>query len=769
MNWVWLAEIIFVLILVISCGEKHIQFDRYGGLDGYRGSNNSGYFRVEKIRNRWWFTTPDNHLFISFGANSINFNGDYVPTLGYSIFRHNLLAKFGGEDFLKWRNEVRKRFEILNFNTLGSWTDDGISVFADTIPYTINLALARRAVLRGVPVVNTGWWTGFPDVFDNSFEIVCDEIARESIEKNLFPPYPYPEADQVGGYMGWDRKNDPYLIGYFLENELNWFGDASFWEMKSYTLTDDFIALPSSFAGKMQWVSFLKSKYTLAELNDAYGTEFFSWDELLTLTSLPDDPQHPSIKEDKGEFLQEISDRFFSVTTEAIRRYDPNHLILCARFASDVPDEVLRSASRYCDVISINDYYITQNLISDSIFGEAEERWMRFYQITKEEVGGRPFILSEFGIRAWDSGNPNSWGAGWWVDYQEERAEYFAQVVRKLLFLESAGEYFVAGFHWFEWEDEPKLGRFDGENSNYGLNSIRDEPYLILQREIGNSIEEFYRLILGEESKKIESPSISLYETSSGVSIKMGGGENYEVVVSTARTFEGAETIIISTDKDEFILPLSSGLWWITARTARGNYWSRFSVPLSFEVAEKCGDFSSLFSWRNYRPFRIPDTSPGIAIMLPASEPSFTLENGVHFVFPATEPILFAVFTVNSYSRLNPIRGGEGVRLSLEAELCSQFYFENFQIEVYPLNTQNGEGVIAPSTAYIGIAFYNKEGDKVYDTGIPVSGVIDALTWNTLNLHISANVKSIEIYVDTSNPDVPLDQILAVGFRFYEG
>jgi len=38
----------------------------------------------------------------------------------------------------------------------------------------------------------------------------------------------------------------------------------------------------------------------------------------------------------------------------------------------------------------------------------------------------------------------------------------------------------VVGYHWFEHADEPAEGRFDGENSNYGLVNIRDEPWSIL-------------------------------------------------------------------------------------------------------------------------------------------------------------------------------------------------------------------------------------------------------------------------------------------------
>ena len=35
----------------------------------------------------------------------------------------------------------------------------------------------------------------------------------------------------------------------------------------------------------------------------------------------------------------------------------------------------------------------------------------------------------------------------------------------------------IVGFHWFEHADQPAEGRFDGENSNFGIVSINDEVY----------------------------------------------------------------------------------------------------------------------------------------------------------------------------------------------------------------------------------------------------------------------------------------------------
>jgi hypothetical protein len=39
--------------------------------------------------------------------------------------------------------------------------------------------------------------------------------------------------------------------------------------------------------------------------------------------------------------------------------------------------------------------------------------------------------------------------------------------------------YFL-GAHWFQWQDQPVLGRMDGENYNIGLVDVTNRPYLEL-------------------------------------------------------------------------------------------------------------------------------------------------------------------------------------------------------------------------------------------------------------------------------------------------
>jgi hypothetical protein len=60
----------------------------------------------------------------------------------------------------------------------------------------------------------------------------------------------------------------------------------------------------------------------------------------------------------------------------------------------------------------------------------------------------------------------NRWGR------KQDRADHFERYVRALVRMP-----FVVGYHWFEYFDQPAEGRFDGENSNYGLVSGQDEPW----------------------------------------------------------------------------------------------------------------------------------------------------------------------------------------------------------------------------------------------------------------------------------------------------
>jgi hypothetical protein len=148
-------------------------------------------------------------------------------------------------------------------------------------------------------------------------------------------------------------------------------------------------------------------------------------------------------------------ERYLSLIGDAIKRYDANHLNLGIRFGGSPPEGVMR-LGRSFDVCSINvyDYEPTAQL-------------KRVYEAT-----GRPIMIGEFhfGVPA------DGLGAGLvQTADQIERGKGYRYYVEQAAALPC-----FVGAHWFQWTDEPVLGRFDGENYNIGLVDVTNRPYVEL-------------------------------------------------------------------------------------------------------------------------------------------------------------------------------------------------------------------------------------------------------------------------------------------------
>ncbi len=752
-----LIFLLFSLLTVISCKKeeyKSITFDSYGGIENLQGHNESGFFRAELIDGRWWLLDPLNNAFLSLGADSVSFYADFAPALNYSPYFHNVMAKFGGAEQKHrtlWAEEVIERYILLGFNTIGSWGD--VEYFKGRVPYTFNLNFTPEAVkysgINNVPTVSKGWWIGFPDVFDIRFEENCKEVAQRKITEEM--------------------KNDSYLIGYFTDNELNWFGGNQFWYNPVHTLADDFISAPADYSGKQFWVNeFLQKKkgYTLESLNAAYGTNFTSWDEVLSISQLPNSPSYPAIENDKREFLFEVGEQYFRVTNEAIKSADPNHLNLCARFASDAPDEIVQKAGKYCDVLSVNDYYTLDNEISNQLLGDPRERWKRLYRNTKVESGGKPFILTEFSIRARDSGLPNSWGAGWWVDYQEERGQFYRDVLDRLLWL-NEDENFLVGAHWFEWVDEPATGRFDGENSNYGLNNIKDEPYLMLYNMLGNYNQEVYYRLLQLKYNKLPQVELlypedeEIFEGSVDRFTWRGTKETktYTLLISPFRTFPDSMVIKILVDEnpEETGIALTQGRWfWTVSPTGEDIILGDFAKPRSFIITQDktlCGNFSNPSNWQNYLETPVPDNSDGSALILP------DLKN--------TEAIM-AVFTINSLGKNNAVNGGMGGRVILKSIDCREkpSPVDRLSFMIMPSRIVDANGNVGVSTKYLHIYAKDTGGREIVNMSIDPSGSFALNSWNSVDIPLdNIEVKEIGFYMYINDSGIPLDQRIVFWFK----
>ena len=155
----------------------------------------------------------------------------------------------------------------------------------------------------------------------------------------------------------------------------------------------------------------------------------------------------------KRGFLRLAAERYFSVASAAIRRHDPNHLVLGARFAGlGGADEVVwEVAGKHCDVVTFNIYPwadIDRNVVLMHRGRNARRVADAFAE--RHAVVKKPMLITEWSFPALDSGLPCTGGAGQRFRTQKERTaatELFAKTMLSMPFL--------IGYDYFMWVDEP--------------------------------------------------------------------------------------------------------------------------------------------------------------------------------------------------------------------------------------------------------------------------------------------------------------------------
>ena len=356
-----------------------------------------------------------------------------------------------------WSEETLSRLEKWGFNLIAAGGSP--SLYRRGAAHVHFLALGEGFTwlgdeyaiceAQGIPC------SAFPNVFHPDFARYC-EYATRSLEEN---------------------KSDPWLFGYFLDNELRWWGEEGF-EIET-GLFNTVMKKPASHTAKRALVAFLKERYdgNVDRFSKAWKlpAPLDSFESLLGRNSLPDTTETATA--DKKAFVAAAARRYFEVTTSAIRRRDPNHMILGCRFAGGYASEgAWREAGKHCDVISFNyygnvnlDHGVAMNHDSPFTGKTLREEFERFY-----EMGGRPMMTTEWSFPALDAGLPSVHGAGQRFETQAERTEatrIFAETILRMPFM--------IGYDYFMWVDEPALGiskKFP-EDSNYGLVSEDGKPY----------------------------------------------------------------------------------------------------------------------------------------------------------------------------------------------------------------------------------------------------------------------------------------------------
>ena len=360
------------------------QYDTYGGWLKLKGPK-TGFFHTQQVGGRWWLVTPEGTVFFAKGVGSI----DYGPDRDAS------------PEHLK---KLVTQLKGWNFNTV-----QARAAQLPGMPYTVILGLAssteRNLWLEGI----------VPDYFSPEF--------GEGVERRAAAVCP-------------GLANDPWLIGYFTDNEIRWVPDIR----SRDSVLEAFLKKPPESPGFQRAVAFLKARgHTPESITD----------------------------EDKAGFLEIAAAQYGRLVHAAIRRHDRNHLIVGSRFNSRAPIPLSRALGPYYDVFSFNNY----------------DHRAPLYKLREISlVTGKPAMVAEFSFKAMDSGLPNSVGAGEPVATQQDRAELAAEYVQDLARLPTC-----VGYYWFKYRDQPKEGQgtrspggLGGENSNYGLVKLDGAPWTVL-------------------------------------------------------------------------------------------------------------------------------------------------------------------------------------------------------------------------------------------------------------------------------------------------
>jgi hypothetical protein len=397
----------------------------------------TGFFRTQERDGRWWIITPDGHPFFAIGTDHCRWDGHWCESLGYAPYGRKNAAKYPGPE--EWAVQSTDRLKTWGFNLVGAGGSGECRYKGLGHTEFIAFGTIFTDIDDIVPKVN---WTGFPNVFSPRWERYCDRMAQR---------------------LCADKKNDPWLLGYFLDNELEWYG-------KNYTeggIFDEGMRKPADHSAKLALVEYLRGKYgTVVALNAAWGMNLASFDAILAATELTGS-KGDTVAADKKGFTRLVADEYFRVTTAAIRKADPNHMVIGCRFAGSAPADIWDIAGKYCDIVTFNSYDMVD--MERDVAPGVVDKFTRFHALAN-----KPMMITEWSFPALDAGLPCKGGAGMRVDTQAQKAECFRIYQEMLLRLP-----FMVGSDYFMWVDEPAPGisKTFPEDSNYGLVNEDDVPY----------------------------------------------------------------------------------------------------------------------------------------------------------------------------------------------------------------------------------------------------------------------------------------------------
>ncbi|MFT3800636.1 MAG: hypothetical protein QM766_05390 [Burkholderiaceae bacterium] len=468
----------------------------------------SGFFRTQRGDDgRWWLVTPQGEGFFSIGVDTVTWpdmgtyvegresmfvdlpaaDGPLAAHLGeadlrrdmgaqagqrfnhgrfFNFYTANLQRRYGPDYAQTWQRMTLQRLRDWGFNTLGNWSHPDLwrPERAERLPYTVPLSIEGdfARVSDG-----TDYWGKMPDPFDPRFAQAVDQLMQEQAAP---------------------RRDDPMLLGYFVDNELAWGNGRAPELAQRYALAVHTLALTGASPAKQAFIAMLREHHASpadwaqawkldgAAAGDAAAAPSGpasapatpaaapspssppgwprDWDAALRAPVRLPAMLHDAAAADLSAFTRQFADTYYRTVAEALKRHDPNHLYLGSRFAAQT-DEAVGACDRYCDVVSFNIYHRQF----------APARQDRFRELVK------PALVGEFNFSSTDRGP--FWPGLVDVGSEAARGRAYGEYVAA-----AAADPQIVGVHWFQYVDQPASGRLlDGENAHFGLVGITDVPW----------------------------------------------------------------------------------------------------------------------------------------------------------------------------------------------------------------------------------------------------------------------------------------------------
>ena len=389
--------------------------DRWGGYDHVEpdaivSTNPAGFWRTGRYKGRWVMVDPDGHIALLHGINGVIqdrgkvqntprtnalFDRTFKDVSAWSQYAGDLLARYG--------------FNFFSFNGNKDY-DNTEEIYH----------------LGSDPVLSEVIFVSFLHGFDRHFD-----RAQANVCVNLFDPDYLDYLDEKAERLTRPYVNRPHFIGYYTDNEIQfrWVKDnhpgVYLKDWLSFECRPD---QPRALAyAKAYAQQFLRGKYGVEPLPE-------------NITPAMEDA-----------FLQDVCDYYYKTASEALRKHDPNHLVLGSRIhgrPQQLP-QVVGACAKYCDVVSINLYHVWEP--NDDYFIDKFKPWTA--------TCSKPFLISEFytrdGTRSF-AGEPYAnagEGGGWIVKGQKARGAYYQNFTRKLISYDDC-----VGWQWFQLTDDDYKG-----------------------------------------------------------------------------------------------------------------------------------------------------------------------------------------------------------------------------------------------------------------------------------------------------------------------